>query len=174
MEVIVKLKHLRIAPRKSRLVADLIRGRTVIEAERQLQFARKKAARPFLKLLYSGIATAENDFGFKKENLRIKEVRVDEGPTLKRVRPRARGAFYGIAKRTSHLVLGLEEIEKTKSKQALKAKEKKMPAKSARIRRSKVKDETRTKKKSLKKAPRERNVKLKGGKKIGVFRRKAF
>ena len=111
MPVTVKLKYLRISPRKVRLVADLIRGKTVKEAETTLEFVRKRAAKPLKKLLKSGVATAENDFQMEKSNLYISEIRVDEGPTLKRYRFRGFGRIYPILKRTSHITLSLDEIK---------------------------------------------------------------
>lgn len=111
MAVTVKLKYLRISPRKARLVADMIRGRSVKQAEAQLDFTVKNAVEPFKKLLKSGVAAAINDFGLEEPNLYISEVRVDEGQTLKRGRARAKGAFYPIKKRASHIVLSLDQIE---------------------------------------------------------------
>lgn len=165
MEVKVKLKYLRVAPRKARLVADLIRGKTVEEAETQLDFTTKKAALSFKKLLKSGVATAENDFGLRRGNLKITEVKVDEGPTLKRVRPRARGAFYPIHKRTSHLTLKLGQIEKLEPRKIKKAEPEKEEA-------EEVREEGE--KRSLKKAPKGPSMKQKRGKRKGIFRRKAF
>ena len=170
MAVVVKLRHLRIAPRKARLVANLVRGMSVKEAEHQLNFTIKKAGRPFSKLLKSGIATAENDFGFRKDNLKIREIKVDEGPTLKRVRPRARGAFYPIAKRTSHLVLTLDQIEKVAPRRPLKEKDKKDVKTEPALKRK----FDRKEKKKLKRALQTPSIKSRerGGR--GIFRRKAF
>ena len=111
MKVDAKLNYLRISPRKVRLVADLVRGRRVSEAEGRLQFADKKATKPVGKLLKSAVSNAEHNFDLKKENLYISEIKVDEGPTLKRWRPRARGATNQIQKKTSHVTIVLEEIE---------------------------------------------------------------
>jgi large subunit ribosomal protein L22 len=118
-----KLRYLRISPRKVRLVADLVRGFNVEEAEAQLKSLNKKAALPMLKLLQSAIANAEHNFKFKKDNLYISELRVDEGPTLKRYLPRAFGRATLLRKKMSHIIIGLDEIEKTTS--AEKKKEKK-------------------------------------------------
>lgn len=115
MEVTAKLRYLRIAPRKVRLVADLIRGKNVEEATHILNFVRKRAAKPILKLLNSAIANATHNFQLKKENLYIAKITVDEGPKLKRWRPRARGIAYEIQKKTSHVTLVLAEV-KNKSK----------------------------------------------------------
>ncbi len=111
MKVDAKLNYLRISPRKVRLVADLIRGRRVSEAENRLSFTTKKATKPLGKLLNSAIANAEHNFDLNKDNLYISEIRVDQGPTLKRWRPRARGATNQIQKKTSHVTIVLEEIE---------------------------------------------------------------
>ncbi len=111
MEVTAKLRYLRIAPRKVRLVADLVRGKSVEEATHILNFTRKRAAKPILKLLNSAIANASHNFQLKKENLYISKIVVNEGPKLKRWRPRARGVTYEIQKKTSHITLVLTEIE---------------------------------------------------------------
>ncbi len=112
MKVSAKLNYLRIAPRKVRLVADLIRNKSVIEAENILNFTVKKAALPLLKLLRSAIANAEHNFNLKKENLYICEILVNEGPRLKRILPRARGRADVIQKKTSHVTIILEEKKK--------------------------------------------------------------
>jgi large subunit ribosomal protein L22 len=108
MEVKAKLRYLRIAPRKVRLVADLIRGKNVEEAKLLLDFSLKKAARPLKKLLESAIANAKNNFDLEEKTLRIAKVTVDEGPKLKRWRARARGRAYEIQKKTSHITIVLE------------------------------------------------------------------
>jgi len=114
VEVVAKLRRLRIAPRKVRLVADLIRGKKVDEAINILTFLNKKAAKPVLKLLKSAIANAEHNFKLKKDNLFISKITVDEGPKFKRWMPRARGRADLILKRTSHITLVLSEKETKK------------------------------------------------------------
>lgn len=109
-----KLNNLRIAPRKVRLVADLIRNKTAVEAERLLMFTVKGASEPMLKLLKSAIANAENVEKLKKENLYISKVSVDQGPMLKRGMPRSRGMVHPIQKKMSHVILQLDQIKKTK------------------------------------------------------------
>lgn len=109
--IIAKLKHLRTSPRKVRLVADLIRGMTVEEAEKQLRFSTKKASVPILKLLNSAIANAKQNANLAKENLYIAKIVVEVGRTLKRWRPRAMGRAARIMKRTSHIILSLEQKE---------------------------------------------------------------
>lgn len=126
MEVKASLKYLRISPRKVRLVADLTRGLSVKVAEANLLHIPKRSCKPLLKLLKSAIANAEHNFGLDKNNLFIKAIRVDEGPALKRWRPRARGAAFPIRKRTSHIFLTLNEIKETKAKKDKVKKEEKI------------------------------------------------
>jgi large subunit ribosomal protein L22 len=112
MEVKALLRHTRTAPRKARLVANLIRGKNVTDAINILQFTRKRAADVFQKLLKSAIANAEeNHKVLDVEDLIVKNVRVDEGATWKRHMPRARGTSTKIEKKTSHITLVLEEKE---------------------------------------------------------------
>lgn len=128
MKVIAKLNYLHIAPRKVRLVADLIRGKKVTESQRILDFTTKRASLPLKKLLNSAIANAKNNFQLEADNLKIAKLLVNEGPKLKRWRPRARGQAYEIQKKTSHITLVLEEIKPSKRfKKGVKAeiKEKK-------------------------------------------------
>lgn len=108
-EVKAKLNNLRTAPRKTRLVAGLIRNKNFREAERILKFTYKKTAEPFLKLLKSAAANGKNNFNLQEDNLYVKELRVDEGRTLKRHMPRARGRASRINKRTSRITLILSE-----------------------------------------------------------------
>jgi large subunit ribosomal protein L22 len=109
-----RLKHLRMSPRKVRLAADLVKGMPAKNAIRQLQFSKKRAAEPVLKVLNSAIANGESNFQLSGDNLYVAEVRVDEGPTLKRFIPRAMGRATSIFKRTSHITLRLEEKKQTK------------------------------------------------------------
>lgn len=114
------LNNLRIAPRKVRLIANLIKKSTALSALAQLKFQNKKAALPMLKLLKSAMASAVNNFNLSPENLFISNVLVDEGQKLKRFRPRAFGRAGAIHKKTSHITLILEEkiirAAKTKKK----------------------------------------------------------
>ncbi len=103
MDVKAKLRYLHIAPRKVRLVVDTIRGRKAEEALHLLDFDQRRAAKPVAKLLQSAMANAQHNFNLRKETLRIKEIRVDEGPKLKRWQPRAFGRAYPILKRSSHI-----------------------------------------------------------------------
>ena len=98
----------RIAPRKARLVADLIRGMPVDEAVTALAFSKKRAAWYYKAVLKSAIANAE-EADADLADLVVSESRVDEGPTIKRFRPKDRGRAHPIMKRTSHLILALDE-----------------------------------------------------------------
>ncbi len=125
MAVEAKLRYSRISPRKVRLVADLIRGLQVEEAEKVLQFTVKKSTDPMLKLLRSAIANAEHNYNLKKANLFVTEIMVDGGPIIKRYRPRARGVAFPIQKKTSHITIkvgekGGKETETKKKKEKIK------------------------------------------------------
>jgi large subunit ribosomal protein L22 len=120
MEVKASLKHLRTAPRKTRLVASLVRGLKVSKAVDQLKFSDKKVSKSILKLLESAIANAVNNYNLDKDNLIIKEIKVDEGKTLKRWMPRAYGRATVIRKRMSHVSLILSEIVDSGKKEAKK------------------------------------------------------
>ncbi len=109
MKARAKLTMLRVAPRKSRLVADLIRGKKVSDAESILSFTNRRASKPILKLLQSAKANAINNHDMFEDNLVVSEILVDEGPVLKRFLPRARGRADLMRKRTSHINITLEE-----------------------------------------------------------------
>jgi large subunit ribosomal protein L22 len=111
MKITSKLRHLRISPRKVRLIADLIRKKKAEQAQAILDFTIKKGARPLMKLLKTALADAKNNFQLDEKNLYISKITVDGGPILKRWRPRSRGMANPIKKRTSHITLVLEEIE---------------------------------------------------------------
>jgi large subunit ribosomal protein L22 len=98
-------KYLRISPRKARLAAGLIRGKTVPQANTQLQFCNMKGGRLLQKTLDSAVANAETQLDLRKENMIVKEVRVDEGPRLKRSKPKNKGGRHAILKRTSHFTV---------------------------------------------------------------------
>jgi large subunit ribosomal protein L22 len=110
MQVSAKLNNLKISPRKVRLVVDVIRGMKVGKALDQLRFINKKSTHPIDKLLKSALANAENNFELNKDNLFVKEIRVDEGMTMKRSMPRARGRATVIRKRVSHVMITLGEL----------------------------------------------------------------
>lgn len=109
MEVRAVSKYLRISPRKARLVADLIRSKNVGEALTILKFTPKKGARYISKTLRSAVANAENTNAMDMDNLYVKAIYVNEGPRLKRWRPRAMGRATQILKRTSHITVVLGE-----------------------------------------------------------------
>ena len=98
-------KYVRMAPRKVRLVVDQIRNKSVSQALELLQFAEVAAAVPVEKVLRSAVANAENNNNLRANNLYIAEAYVDEGPPLKRIRPRAKGSASRINKRTSHITI---------------------------------------------------------------------
>ncbi|MBZ9572820.1 50S ribosomal protein L22 [Patescibacteria group bacterium] len=127
MQVTAKLRHLRIAPRKVRLLADLIRGKKVTEAKTLLNFSLKKGREPLKKLLSQAITNASNSFQLGEEELWVSEIKVDEGPKLKRWRARARGRAAEIQKKTCHITLILSGEERKrelkKPKEKLRGKE---------------------------------------------------
>lgn len=159
-----KLRYLRIAPRKVRMVAELIRRKSVVEAENILRFTVKKSARPFLKLLNSAVANAKSGFQMDKENLYIQKVLVDEGPKMKRWLPRARGKADEIQKKTSHITIVLDEIEERKDLRVGRKPEKETENK------AKGKTDQRTKKPSGKRRKKASKIDL--GSKLGTDKRK--
>lgn len=104
-------KTVRIAPRKVRLVVDLIRGKQIGEAMAILKFTPKSASPVVEKVLKSAIANAEHNYDLDLENLYVSEAYVNEGPTMKRFRPRAKGSASPINKRTSHITIVVSEKE---------------------------------------------------------------
>lgn len=109
MEAIAKLRAARISAQKARLVADQIRGKHVAEAVEILSFSQKKAAAIILKLLNSAIANAENNAGADVDELHVAEIQVGEGMTMKRFAARAKGRGTRILKRTSNIVIRVQE-----------------------------------------------------------------
>ena len=109
MEVKAVAKYVRIAPRKVRVVMDLIRGKNVAEAFAILKFTPKAGADVIEKVLKSAVANAENNFDMNVDKLFVSSAFVDEGPTLKRIHPRSRGQAFKILKRTSHVTVVVEE-----------------------------------------------------------------
>ena len=105
-----KARYVRTAPRKVRLVADQIRGLEVERAIALLTFSPRGASVPVLKLVRSAAANAENNYDLDPEDLRITSISVDEGPTMRRYRPRARGRATRIEKRSSHINITLTPI----------------------------------------------------------------
>lgn len=162
-----KLRYLRIAPRKVRLVADLIRGEKVEEAQTILNFTQKRAALPILKLLNQALANAKNrNLKLDKKNIYVSKIFVDGGPSYKRTFPRARGKADIILKRTSHITIVLEELEKKVVKKKLKlAGEKPSFIKTTKEEKKTVKIEKDRKKETLK-AEESRKIKEKMKKRL--------
>lgn len=104
-------KTVRIAPRKVRLVVDLIRGKKIGEAISILKFTPRSASPVVEKVLMSAVANAEHNYDLDIENLVVSEAFVNEGPTMKRFRPRAKGSASPINKRTSHITIVVSENE---------------------------------------------------------------
>lgn len=109
MEVAAKLSGARLSAQKARLVADQVRGRPVEEALDLLAFSPKKAARIIRKVLESAIANAEHNDGLDVDELKVSTVMVDEGPVMKRIRPRAKGRADRIIKRSCHITIKVAE-----------------------------------------------------------------
>ena len=103
------LKYARISSRKVKIVADLIRGKKVEEAQKIVKFAPKASSEILEKLLNSAIANAENNHFMNRANLYVAEIYANQGPTLKRIRPAAKGSAVRIRKRTSHITIVLRE-----------------------------------------------------------------
>ncbi|MFA5184361.1 MAG: 50S ribosomal protein L22 [Patescibacteria group bacterium] len=167
MEVKASLKHLRMSPRKIRLVIDVIRKMPVATALDQLRFINKLAAEPVAKLIKSAIANAENTFSLERANLYIKEIRSDEGVMLKRWMPRAHGRATSLRKRGCHLSLVLGEIKASgqKEKKTVKVAD---PVKLEKL----AKEGEAAVAKTALKAAKEKGRKA-AGEKTKMFRRKA-
>ena len=110
METKAVVKHVRISPQKARLVVDLIRGKKVEDADTALGFTHKKAAYIVRKVLKSAMANAAQNPNIDENILYVKEIFVDQGPSLKRWRARAQGRAAPIKKRTSHITVVLGEV----------------------------------------------------------------
>ena len=106
-----KATYIRIAPRKVQIVLDLIRNQPAEKAMAILKYTPKAACEPLMKLLKSAMANAENNNNMDVSRLYVAECSVNQGPTLKRVRPRAQGRAFRINKKTSHITLVLKEME---------------------------------------------------------------
>lgn len=109
MEATAVGKHIRISPQKARLVADVVRGLGVDEAITTLRFMPKKGAAIIQKVVESAVANATQNAAADVDSLYIKKICIDDGPSLKRIRPRAQGRATGIIKRTSHITVILDE-----------------------------------------------------------------
>ncbi len=106
-----KARYVRISPRKVKVVIDLIRGKSVAEAQAILTYTPKAASPIVEKLLRSAVANAENNMDLNRDSLYVAEVFADQGPTLKRYMPRARGSASRIRKRTSHITIILDQVQ---------------------------------------------------------------
>ncbi|HZN17708.1 MAG TPA: 50S ribosomal protein L22 [Micromonosporaceae bacterium] len=104
-------KYVRVSPTKARRVVNLVRGLPAKEALTVLQFAPQAASEPVYKVLASAIANAENNERLDPDSLLVSDAFVDEGPTLKRFRPRAQGRAYRIRKRTCHITIAVESVQ---------------------------------------------------------------
>ena len=111
LEAKATLRYARISSRKVKIVADLIRGKKVDEALAVVKFTPKASSEILEKLLKSAIANAENNHGMNRGNLIVSEIYANQGPTLKRIRPAAKGSAVRIRKRTSHITIVLKEHE---------------------------------------------------------------
>ena len=110
-EAVASLNYARISSRKVKIVADLIRGKSADEALAIVKFTPKAASEIIEKLLKSAIANAENNHNMTHEKLYVAEIYANQGPTLKRIRPAAKGSAVRIRKRTSHITIKLRERE---------------------------------------------------------------
>jgi len=104
-------RYVRISSRKVKIVIDQIRGKSVAEAQAILMYTPKAASQPVLKLLNSAVANAENNLDLSRDTLYVAEVYANQGPTLKRYRPRAQGRATRIRKRTSHISIVLDQAK---------------------------------------------------------------
>jgi len=125
---IARARYVRATPMKVRRVVELIKGRSADEALNVLRYAPQSASEPVAKVLASAVANAENNLDLDPETLWVSAAYVDEGPTLKRFRPRAQGRAYRIRKRTSHITVEVESRPKPEPKKAA-AKSRKSSAK---------------------------------------------
>ena len=111
MEARAVARYVRVAPRKARLVVDLIRGKSIDDARAILRFSERAAAEVVEKVLNSAVANAERNLHVKSDDLIVGSTFVDEGPTLKRIQPRAMGRAFRINKRTSHITVVVKQRE---------------------------------------------------------------
>jgi large subunit ribosomal protein L22 len=124
-------KYVRVSPMKARRVINLVRGLPAKEALTVLQFAPQAASEPVYKVLASAIANAENNERLDPDSLLVSEAYVDEGPTLKRFRPRAQGRAFRIRKRTCHITIAVESVQVTSRRPGGKAAKKAAPTTAA-------------------------------------------
>lgn len=128
---VAKARFVRVSPRKARRVIDLVRGRSVAEALDILRWAPQAASEPVAKVIASAAANAQNNNGLDPATLVVATVYADEGPTAKRVRPRAQGRAFRIRKRTSHITVVLESRPATGERSAKSARARRAEASKA-------------------------------------------
>jgi|YelNatPaOPRAMG01_1025707.scaffolds.fasta_scaffold00776_15 large subunit ribosomal protein L22 len=172
MEVKARLKYLRISPKKVRLVANLIKHKTIAEAKSQLMILPQRSKRPILKLLDSAISNAKHNFHLAEENLYIKNITVDPGPSLKRWMPRARGSASPIYRRSSHINLVLEELKNRpqKLKSVFKAEKEVIKEEKPEKKKEMKREIKKVEPKAIKKMAKREEVRVKQK----IFRRKAI
>jgi len=170
-EITAKLRYARMTPRKMRLMADVMRGLSVRDAEAQLLLSSRRASDPLIKLLHSAIANAKVK-EIPAEKLFVKEIRVDGGPKYKRWNPRARGAVAVIEKKTSHVSLTLGVSDSLKSSKFIIHETPKKKKEEGKKEKKKKKEESSKKEKEEPKKESIKNTKEQGGLKK-VFRRKS-
>jgi large subunit ribosomal protein L22 len=118
VEVIARSKYIRRTPRKARLVADTVRGMRVIDALAQLEFSPRHAAADIAKAIRSAAANAEHNHSLTREDLWLKQILVDEGPTMKRIRPVSRGMAHQYFHRTCHITAVVEDRPEARPERA--------------------------------------------------------
>ena len=157
MEARAQARYVRVTPMKARRVIDLIRGMQADEAQAVLRFAPQAASEPVGKVLASAIANATNNYAMDARGLVISEAFVDEGPTMKRIRPRAQGRAYRIRKRSSHITVivsdGIAPVAAAKPAATKKAAAKAAPAAAPATEQAAPADKPAAKKTAAKKAP---------------------
>lgn len=115
MDIRAEAKYIRMSPRKLRKVADAVKGEELEEIITNLRFIRKRAAKPLLKAINSAVANAQNNHEIERDELRLKSLEINEGPTFKRWRPVARGMAHPYEKKTSHIKIVLTDDSSPKS-----------------------------------------------------------
>lgn len=167
MKVSAKLNNIRIAPRKTRLVANLIKGLDIVDAVNQLNSTVKGGCEPVLKLLNSAVANGENNFGIDRDNMYVLNVIVNEGPVLKRWKARAFGRAGRILKRTSKIEIIIEERVEGKGRktkeQLDKERKEREDQKRKEIKKAEKEQESKDKEKDIKKKEGEKIEKREGG-----------
>lgn len=167
-EIKSKLNYLRIAPRKVRVVADLIKGLPVEEAEAQLLLNSRRPSKQLLKALRSSMANAKNNFKIDENSLYVKNIRVDKGPVLKRMMPRAMGRGTLIEKKMSHVTIILEKKEKPTPPRFIITREKPKTEEKKKTKSEKASDQKKTEKEEKSKVPTQKEGAFKK-----FFRRKS-